>query len=334
MKRFSLLVACMTLVAGPALAQPRHQTGSLAAPEPDPPAGETLGYIPDVAQRMTLDVSVAGRGPYRFVVDTGAERTVVSHQLATELGLDPGGDVTLTSVASVTRVPSVFLSGLEVGRRTIPTIRAPSLDGRNLGAAGMLGVDSLQSQRVVFDFRQQQLSLSNSHLEEQNWPGDTIVVTGRSRLGRLVLADANLDGQKIRVIIDTGSQITIANLALRRQLQRRGRLGDTRILELRGVAGDIARAEYTRAGRIRIGDMHVDDLPIAFADVELFNQLGLSNRPAILLGMDVLRMFDRVSIDFANRRVRLLPPRSSVAPAAQLASMGGSQTRTRLGGRF
>ncbi len=334
MKRFSLFVACVSLAAGHALAQPRHQTGSLAAPEPEAPAGETLGYLPDVAHRMTLDVSVAGRGPYRFVVDTGAERTVISHQLATELGLDSGGDVTLTSVASVTRVPSVFLSGLEVGRRTIPTIRAPSLDGRNLGAQGMLGVDSLQSQRVIFDFRQQQLSLSNSHLDDQQWPGDTIVVTGRTRLGRLVLADANIDGQRIRVIIDTGSQITIANLALRNQLQRRGRLGPTRILELRGVAGDIARAEYTRAGRIRIGGMHVDDMPIAFADVELFNQLGLANRPAILLGMDVLRMFDRVSIDFANRRVRLLPPRSSVTPAAQLAAMGSGQTRNRLGGRF
>lgn len=333
MKSFSLFVACVILGAGAAAAQSRHQTGSLAAPEPEISAGETLGYLPDVANRMTLDVSVAGRGPYRFVVDTGAERTVVSQQLAQELGLDPGGDVTLTSVASVTRVPSVFLSGLEVGRRTIPTIRAPSLDVRNIGAHGMLGVDSLRSQRVIFDFRQQQLSLSNSHLEDQQWPGDTIVVTGRTQLGRLVLADANIDGQRIRVIVDTGSQITVANLALRRQLQRRRRLGETRILELRGVAGDIARAEYTRAGRIRIGDLNVDDLPIAFADVELFNQLGLANRPAILLGMDVLRMFDRVSIDFANRRVRLLPPRSSLAPATQLAAMGGSPTRSRLGGR-
>jgi len=230
-------------------------------------------------------------------------------------------------------VPSVLLSGLEVGRRTIPTIRAPSLDVRNIGAEGMLGVDSLQSQRVVFDFRQQQLSLSNSHLEDQNWPVDAIVITGRSRLGRLVLTDANVDGQRINVIIDTGSQVTVANGALRRQLARRGRLGEVRILELRGVTGDIARAEYMRAGRIRIGGVHFDDLPIAFADVELFNQLGLRNRPAILLGMDALRMFDRVSIDFANRRVRLLPPRSSVTPVTQLAAMGGGQTRGRLGGR-
>ena len=41
---------------------------------------------------------------------------------------------------------------------------------------------------------------------------------------------------------------------------------------------------------------------------------SLTDRPAILLGMDALRLFDRVSVDFANRRVRvLLPEESKVA---------------------
>jgi hypothetical protein len=30
------------------------------------------------------------------------------------------------------------------------------------------------------------------------------------------------------------------------------------------------------------------------------------NRPALLLGMDALQLFSRVSIDFPNRRVRVL----------------------------
>jgi predicted aspartyl protease len=333
MKHFFLLVAGLGLATS-AAAQTQHQTGSLAAPPIEDPEAETVGYLADAAHRMTLSVNVGGQGPFNFVVDTGAERTVVSNELARQLSLDPGEDVVVTSVSRSVRVPSVFVTALEVGRRTIPTIQAPSLAQRHIGAQGMLGVDSLQSQRVVFDFRNQQLSLSTSHLDDQTWPGDTIVVTGRTRAGRLILTDANLDGQRIQVIIDTGSQVTIANNALRAQLLRRGRLGEIRTLELQGVTGDVIQADFTRANRIRIGGIHVEDLPIAFADVELFNLLGLRNRPAILLGMDALRMFDRVSIDFANRRVRLLPPRSSLAPASQLASMSTGPSRVpRPGGR-
>jgi predicted aspartyl protease len=333
MRRLFAFLAGISLVAGAAAAQTRHQTGSLAAPPDEEPAGETVGYLADAANRMTVAVNVDGRGPFHFVVDTGAERTVVSNELAQQLALDPGDDVTVMSVSRSMRVPSVFVTALEVGRRTIPTIQAPSLARQHIGAEGMLGVDSLQSQRVVFDFRNRQLSLSTSHLEDQNWPGDAIVVTGRSLAGRLILTDANLDGQRIRVIIDTGSQVTIANSALRAQLSRRGRLGQVRTLELQGVTGDVIQADFTRAGRIRIGDVHVEDLPIAFADVELFNLLGLRNKPAILLGMDALRMFDRVSIDFANRRVRLLPPRSASRPLTELASAGGPPRAARLGAR-
>ena len=333
MNRLVAFLACAAF-AGTAGAQPpRFQSVPMVVPQPDSTTetAETLAYLPDAAYRMTISVNVDGQGPFQFVVDTGAERTVVSRELATALGLDSGGDVTLASISTISRVPSVLLPGLEVGRRTLPMIRAPALLQRNIGAQGMLGVDSLRSQRVVFDFRNQELTLSTSHLEDQNWPADTIVVTGRTRLGRLILTDARIDGQRIRVIVDTGSQVTIANSALRRRLAERGRLGETRMLELRGVIGDIAMAEYTRAGRIQIGDVHLDDMPIAFADVELFNLLGLGDRPAILLGMDALRMFDRVSIDFAKRRVRLLPPRSSLVRETRMAWTGNSGRSTRFG---
>ena len=65
-------------------------------------------------------------------------------------------------------------------------------------------------------------------------------------------------------------------------------------------------AEYAIARRIRIGGVDIVDLPIAFADVHPFRQLELTDRPALLLGMDALQLFDRVSVDFANRRVRVL----------------------------
>src|SRR5215218_6855957 len=52
----------------------------------------------DIGDRMTVAVSVGGRGPYRFLVDTGSERTVISRQLAHRLQLDSGKVAVLHSV--------------------------------------------------------------------------------------------------------------------------------------------------------------------------------------------------------------------------------------------
>ena len=55
---------------------------------------------------------------------------------------------------------------------------------------------------------------------------------------------------------------------------------------------------------LQLGGVIVHDIPIAFADAPPFALFGLADRPALLLGTDLLRSFRRVSLDFRNRRVR------------------------------
>ncbi len=323
----SLLALLFTAAfATPTVGQPA--TGSLVERSRGATdTAETIGYAADPWARMTVAVNIGRSGPFQFIVDTGAERTVISRELALTLGLTSGGDVTLASVAQVTRVPSVIIPELDLGRRTLSGIRAPALAERHLGAQGMLGVDSLRSQRVVFDFERRELTLSSSQIVEERPAPDEIVVRGRTLLGRMIITNAFVDGQRVTVIIDTGSQVTLGNSALRRRLESAGRLGLTRQLSLTGVTGDLVTAEYTRTRRLQIGGLRVNDMPIAFSDVRLFSVLGLGSRPAILLGMDALQLFSRVSIDFANRRVRLAPPHSRAEPPLRMAGSAGSRAR-------
>ncbi len=304
-------IAAASILASPLQGQ-EQQTAGAAQPPLDQQSAETLGYLPDATQRMTVPVNIGRAGPFDFVVDTGSERTVISSELARSLDLDPGRTATVHSMTEVSRIATVVIPGLRFGQRTMSDVHAPALARRNLGAAGMLGVDSLQTQRVVFDFERQEMTISPSRRAEQRWPEGTIVVTGRSRFGRLMLIDAAVDGERVYVIIDTGSQVTVANNALRRRLERRRRLGPVAPVELMSVTGGRFMAEYSVARLIRIGGVDIRDLPIAFAEVHPFRQLRLSRQPAILLGMDALQLFDRVSVDFANRRVRILPPDSSL----------------------
>ena len=56
----------------------------------------------------------------------------------------------------------------------------------------------------------------------------------------------------------------------------------------------------------------MSDVPVAFADAVPFKRFGLDDKPALLLGMDALKLFRRVSIDFANREIRFQLPRSAL----------------------
>ena len=146
MKRLIAFAAVAILAGGFAAAQVPVQEPSEAPPAasvdpaataPVDPTSETLGFTSDATRRMTVSVDIDGQGPYPFIVDTGAERTVVSRELAEALSLPSLGDVTLATVANVRRVPSVQIDSMRVGRRTLNDIRAPALEQANMGAMGM-----------------------------------------------------------------------------------------------------------------------------------------------------------------------------------------------------
>ncbi|HEX4736346.1 MAG TPA: retroviral-like aspartic protease family protein [Allosphingosinicella sp.] len=311
---FLLLPAALLLGAAPPAAPPSQPTLPAAADPAQAPApdGDAVDLGKDGYQRMTVPVNIGGLGPYKFIVDTGAERTVIARQLADNLKLDANGTAHLYSMSEVSDVDTVLIPSLEVGGKRYLGIKAPALDQRNLGAQGMLGVDALQAQRVSFDFPHHAMTVVASHREEEHWDGQSIIVTARSRFGHLVLVDASVEGQKVWVIVDTGAQTSVGNTALRHALERHHKLPETTPLTMVSVTGGRVVADATTIRRIRLGEAYIQDMPIAFADVAPFKKLDLLNRPALLLGMDALKLFDRVSVDFANRRVRLMAPGHSL----------------------
>ncbi|MFM9978447.1 MAG: aspartyl protease family protein [Sphingomonadaceae bacterium] len=259
----------------------------------------------DSAMRMTVPVKIDGRGPYDFVIDTGADRTVVSREIATALQLGPGDPVTMHSMTGVSGIGTVRVDRLDLAGHVTRDIHAPALEEANLGAHGLLGLDTLKGRRIVMDFAKRRLSVLAAGEKERDDP-DTIVVTARSRYGQLVLVDADVDGTPITVIIDSGAQSTIGNSALRRLLAKRNRKLEFFKTVLIDVTGGQLPAEYAAVGRMRIAGLIMANPVIAFADAHPFARYGLANKPAMLLGMDSLRGFKRVSVDFAQRKVRFL----------------------------
>ena len=93
------------IVMVPALAATPAPAQDTPAPiEAEPPADATSTAVPlrPVDQRKTVAVRINGAGPFRFIVDSGATRTVVSRRLAILLGLPSAGIATLHSVGGGT----------------------------------------------------------------------------------------------------------------------------------------------------------------------------------------------------------------------------------------
>jgi predicted aspartyl protease len=301
--RSGLLVIAVSLAAAQL-----HAQQPLPAPVPRGAASDVVALERTPSERMTVPVTIGGRGPYRFLVDTGSERSAIARELARELDLNAGTTVTVQSMTEARRTPTVIIPTLKVGKRTLSGIHAPAYARHHLGAEGLLGVDTLRSQRVEFDFARLEMKVGPSKAANVSWPSDTIVVTARNRFGHLMLVDAAFEGERVWVIIDTGAEVTVGNSALRQRLERRGRLGPIQRIGLTSVTGNTIAADYTVARRLRIADAEIGNLPVAFADVVPFRKLRLTKHPAILLGMDALRMFERISLDFTTRKVRMLVP--------------------------
>ncbi len=295
------------LAATNGAALPAYAQAPDANPVDPPEVIATVSTRSDLAMRMTVPVTINGRGPYHFVVDTGADRTVVSRELAASLKLKTGQGATLHSMSGVAQVATVTVPSLTIAGQTTTDINAPALEGAYLGANGLLGIDTLKKRRIVMDFAKRTLSVLASNEREQYDP-DTIVVTARSRFGQLVLVDADVDGTSITVIIDSGAESTIGNSALRKLLAKRNRKLEFFKTELIDVTGGRMPAQVASAGRLRIAGLTLNNVVIAFADAHPFKRFGLEERPAMLLGMDTLRAFRRVSVDFKERKVRFLPP--------------------------
>ncbi|UZK65561.1 aspartyl protease family protein [Sphingomonas sp. M1-B02] len=272
----------------------------------------TLLTLGELDARLTVPVAVGMHGPYNFIIDTGAERTVVSRELAGLLQLAPGAPVQLTSMTGTSRVATVVVPDLAIKAvGDLHTVVAPALFARNLGAAGLLGIDTLRNHQVSIDFEKGTMAVQPSTRRPRYTRRDpnTIVVTAKSVFGQLIVTDAYYGATRVQVVLDTGSQVTMGNSALRKRV---GRLGNrAKPILLTSVTGDTAMADYTFVPNIKVGEILFGAMPVAFADVAPFERFGLTKRPALLLGMDALRSFRRVDIDFPNRQVRFLMPKGT-----------------------
>ncbi len=302
---FHPLLAATTLL--PMIATYPIAVAQQSAPEAS--SIEVMDTGRDLHDRMTVPVHIGDKGPFRFLIDTGAERTVLARDVAARLGLVTSGQGIVITVAGSQQVDLVDIDEINLGRRSFYSLTAPLLEGQNIGADGIIGLDSLQSQRVLLDFDKNTMAIGDAGDLGGN-RGFEIVVTARRRSGQLIMADAMIDGVATDILIDTGADSSIGNRALQRALSRRHQ-GET--TQLVSVTGQKITADIGMARLLKVGRLNMTNTTLLFADAPPFESLNLTRRPAMLMGMNQLRLFHRVAIDFASRRILFDLPENTLA---------------------
>lgn len=268
---------------------------------------EIMGLGLDRHDRFTLPVTIDGVGPFDFMIDTGSQATAITEGIHSQLALPSLGTATLVGMASRREVQLVELDRLELGNRTIHNLAAPVLQRANVGADGIIGLDSLQDMRVLIDFRSETIAVADVD-EKRSDRGFEIVVRARHKLGQLLITDALVEGVRATVIVDTGAQTTMGNLALRDKIRAR-RATSIQTTDVNGVS---LTGQLSYARSLKISGLELRDIPITYADTPAFEALGLKDQPVLSLGMLHLKVFDRVAIDFSKRRILFDLPREAV----------------------
>lgn len=284
-------------------------TSILAKAQTEPEQDTTrINAVTDAASHLMVDVHINGHGPYHFVVDTGADRTILANEVAVELGLSRGEQVMLKGVVRAVLTETVSIQTMTFGSITKKHLTMPTLSRSLLDADGYLGLDFLDGHRVTFDFRNHLLQVSAPRARfSANWARENearVHASGSS--GHLQALDCMVDGIPATAFVDSGAEVTAANEPLLAALARRNpdfhETGSIHLIDITGgeIVGKVAivhKIGLTSA-------LTFTDCPLVIADFLVFDVWGLRQRPALLIGMNLLRQFERVSVDYGLKELR------------------------------
>ena len=254
--------------------------------------------------RIWAPVLINGKGPFRLVLDTGANHSAIISRVADRLGVPTETEpILVRGVTGSAVVPTVHVDRMEVGALLIEPSTLPIVADVFGGAEGVLGREGMPDKRIFADFGHDVLIISRSHRERAG-AGFDIVPLKVAHEG-LLSTEVLVGSIRAEAIIDTGAEQTVGNLALREALMKRRRPIGAIPQDIIGVTLDLQHGDAIPSPPISIGTLKLVNVRITFADMYLFEHLNMTRKPTLMLGMDVLGSFDVLIIDYRMQEMQV-----------------------------
>jgi hypothetical protein len=280
--------------------------------------------------RVVVPVIVNGKGPFRFIVDTGATHSTITPELARALGLKAGeaSTVVVNGITGTTQVSAVMLDRLQTGDLIIDGLLVPVVSTSIMaGADGIFGAAGLTEKSLSVDFQRNRVEISGGVQAAVRAEALKIHAT-RVTHGLMVLP-VQVGSVHALAVIDTGSERTLGNLALRDALNARRRPGTVaQVTSVYGATAQVEPGEIWRAPTILIDSLRINDVEVVYGNFHIFQVWDMQDEPAMVIGMDVLGTVGSLGIDFKNQLVYLTNSMSNTQTFKPPASLGApNQTR-------
>jgi predicted aspartyl protease len=281
-------------------------------------AAEAVAVAPyhiDPAGWFIVDVTINDAGPFPFIIDTGATRSIVFSSLAARMAF-PASELPPQRVIGITSSalhPTFVIGQLAIGEAKLSPLVTVVLDDWRPGLRapmGVIGLDFLTRYLVEFDAGAGEMRLyapdTARGLDMRKWRS---VPLQRSDFGlnsgdMFVLA-GQVDRKPADFILDLGANMTIVNSHVFEQRDARRPRSAVGLQRDRYAARIIDALEESAAGvRVIVRDLRAGtsvwhDLDIVVHNASVFDELGRSEDPFGLFGADMLTGRSFV-LDFAN----------------------------------
>lgn len=275
----------------------------------------------DRSGRMVAPVRINGQGPFRFIVDTGANRSVVSHAVAERLALPTVGEGEVHTVQGVTSASLVAVDSLTYLDLALPSAPLPVMSGLVLaGEQGLLGVDGMLGRRLLLDFEARCIEIVGAR-NASRLRGQWTQMRGELRFGHLVVVRARINGVRVNVIIDTGSSTSLANYALYSALAFRARrtLSRANTVQMYNAGAPVLLDRAIMVPSMEMNQLEIADMLLYVGDFHVFGLWEMESEPTVLLGMDVLSHARAIAIDYERATVQFRMPVATSNPRQRRA---------------
>lgn len=306
----TILVACVAALL-PAVAGAGAPPIAAAKPDPSDMLFAARTRV-DRAGRIVVPVFIDGKGPYRFLLDTGADGSMISQALVTALGLTSNNtsDERVQGTTGIEQLPCVTIDDLRIGSIVKHNVHMPvSPSPVMTGLGGILGMAGFGPVRVLVDFRSNRVEVDPS---SDRMVEGYLGIQARRTSGGLLMIPALVGNIPVQAVIDTGAEVTLGNSALREALLREA-AQHPEDAKIYGVTRQVGDGGISASPWITVGPAVIQGLGIVYSDIPIFKIWHLDSRPALIIGMNVLGSVDAMVLDYPRARVYLRPVQSGVS---------------------
>lgn len=269
-------------------------------------ASATVPITPISDGHLLVPVYVDGKGPYPFMLDSGADTSGLYQWFADEAKLPPAGTTSASGMTGTVDMKQYRVASFKLDGRELRGVTAYALPNRHDGAkiAGVIGNDFMDGTVTVFDFP---CGLVTIHSK----PADAAAIAGtgaapisarRPAGDTLFSLPVTLNGAKGIGVLDTGNRVTKVNP---RFAKAAGLDTDSPAFHpadaIYGISSSVGMVPKAGPiGTLSFGDIRLDKVQGEVIDIKTFAE-DFGDAPAMQLGTDLMGRFRLVYEHDADR---------------------------------